>query len=181
MRLQEVREHREVCLDEPSLAVQTACPGPRVTGSATTHPLHYSCPDRAKSLAAALRCPSHDTPQGGDCPVRACHQLCWSLQPPPSLASSGMLFPFRATAGPSQAPQCQHGRPLGSPASGKTAVCQSATCTHSRLLYWDQQAGPSAVVVRQRVGISPAPASQEKMSPKRGDSTLKFRVINLSP
>lgn len=84
------------------------------------------------SLAAALRCPSHDTPQGGNCQVRACHQLCWSLQPPPSLASSGMLFPFLPTTGPSQAPQCQHGHPLSSPASGKTAACRSATCTHSR-------------------------------------------------
>ena len=47
-------------------------------------------------------------------------------------------------------------------------------------LYWDQQTGPSAVVVRKQVGILPTPASQEKMSPKRGGSTLKFRVINLT-
>lgn len=34
--------------------------------------------------------------------MRARYQLWWSLQPPPSLASSGLLFPFLPTTGPTQ-------------------------------------------------------------------------------
>lgn len=56
------REHQEVCVDEPALLYRASLKGHKPRGSATPS-LHYACPYKARSLAAAFPCTSHGTPE----------------------------------------------------------------------------------------------------------------------
>lgn len=145
--------------------------GHKSQGSASPH-LHYSCPYKA----GAFHCTSQDIPEEVTAGKSTSAALLATGSRLPASPSPSMLLPSLPTPGPSQALQCQRDHPLGSPASGKTAVCQIATPAHTLPPHCIGTNTPARL--RKLVGILPTPVSQGKMSP-RGGSTLKFRVIDL--